>query len=419
MIPANRAAQLYDILVKQGIAPKVVLDTIDRIQSAPEGSLDIPKLIQDVLVNKGSAPREAFDAITSPIDFSSPKKAALDFLTRQGVIPKTIMSAGDMWKESGYNLEDFPRQYRQAMLTPEAPQNQLMDAVTTPVRGKAPPINTDYVKRLYDSLIANGFTPKGAMVAVANGAHETAGFTQMTNKSSGAAGAFHFLGPRKEGLWDYAKEHGLDPMSPEAGAGYLGREVNDPKHRHIKEGLIGKLESFDSLDKGTQYFSENVERAGVPKDLGSRLRYLRGIQDMIGWKAPQQAAPQPAVAQAAPASVMPTSPQVLPDPYNRDSKDYSYAANRRNNSEGPPKPDRVTLAGLLKDPANAPLEKLIALKNAISGERPPGYGDNSHMKAGYAGMTNPDYWKTAQQGMGAQGDLASLMQMVMMGGRQA
>ncbi|HVE10067.1 MAG TPA: phage tail tip lysozyme [Paraburkholderia sp.] len=145
-------------------------------------------------------------------------------------------------------------------------------------------------KQVADAYVANlqkdfGLTKDQAAGIVANLWHESGGMNSGINQG-GAIGApssnladdnangygiAQWGGSRKQGLIDYAQQHGLDPSSQAANYGYLKQELETSQ-----SGAIAAVKATNSPQAATEAFSNAFEHPSDP-EMQSRLADLNQV----------------------------------------------------------------------------------------------------------------------------------------------
>lgn len=251
-----------------------------------------------------------------------------------------------------------------------------------------------YATELYKYLKAAGLSDTAAYAIIGNSSYETANFTEFSGDKGNSGGAFHFNGPRLQGLRAYAKAKGIDPNSPEAGAGYLIKEVQDGVY--VPSNLFEKLNKASSIAEATKIFSDEAERPGIPR-IEKRIKYAEKIPSILSNTieiSPQKETSQGAITR----TTQPSTSLGTVTPYQRPEMPKPITAG-------------TTLAKVLSGEAGLGeiIDSALDLRGQIA--KAPGYGDMSHFRAGLSGASN-DY---RDMSLSSLPMLQSLMQLVMSG----
>lgn len=145
-------------------------------------------------------------------------------------------------------------------------------------------------KQTADAYVSNlqhdfGLTRDQAAGIVANLWHESGGMnsginqggaigapsSNMADDNGNGYGIAQWGGSRKQGLIDYAHEHGLDPSSQAANYGYLKQELETSE-----SGAIAAVKSTNSAQAATVAFCDVFEKPSDP-EMASRLDHLSEI----------------------------------------------------------------------------------------------------------------------------------------------
>lgn len=145
-------------------------------------------------------------------------------------------------------------------------------------------------KQTADAYVSNlqhdfGLTRDQAAGIVANLWHESGGMnsginqggaigapsSNMADDNGNGYGIAQWGGSRKQGLIDYAHEHGLDPSSQAANYGYLKQELETSE-----SGAISAVKSTNSAQAATVAFCDVFEKPSDP-EMASRLDHLSEI----------------------------------------------------------------------------------------------------------------------------------------------
>jgi hypothetical protein len=257
----------------------------------------------------------------------------------------------------------------------------------------------EYSQRMYDLLLKEKLKPEAAAGVIGNARHETGNFKVFSGDKGTSGGAFHFHGPRLRGLQDYALAQNLDMNSPEAGVGYLMKEIADGKH--VPKNLIEMLNAAPDVDTAARIFSEKAERPGIPH-IDNRMGLARDTVNLLGGGGS-------GVVQAPPATVQ--EKPFVPDP--NIALPPAPTGIQQEVTPWPVPPLEHKVSDLLsgKGFKDLTLSDVFNLRKQIA--KAPGYGDMSHFKAGMSGANNA-YQDISQF---AQPSLQSLMQMIMQGAK--
>lgn len=145
-------------------------------------------------------------------------------------------------------------------------------------------------KQTADAYVSNlqhdfGLTRDQAAGIVANLWHESGGMnsginqggaigapsSNMADDNGNGYGIAQWGGSRKQGLIDYAHEHGLDPSSQAANYGYLKQELETSE-----SGAIAAVKNTNSAQAATAAFCDVFEKPSDP-EMASRLSHLSEI----------------------------------------------------------------------------------------------------------------------------------------------
>ncbi|MGF6955278.1 phage tail tip lysozyme [Paraburkholderia youngii] len=201
-------------------------------------------------------------------------------------------SAAVPMRASGSTGTDAPHLVVQA--TPAAGQS---DATQAP--GSAAPLSTtpqttaltpDQSKQAAQAYVSNlqqdfGLTKDQAAGIVANLWHESGGMNSginqggaigqpspnMNDDNANGYGIAQWGGSRKQGLLDYASQHGLDPSSEAANYGYLKQELQT-----TQAGAIDAVKATNNPQDATEAFCNAFEKPSDP-EMDSRLSHLPDI----------------------------------------------------------------------------------------------------------------------------------------------
>ncbi|MDH6146237.1 MULTISPECIES: phage tail tip lysozyme [Paraburkholderia] len=144
-------------------------------------------------------------------------------------------------------------------------------------------VAAQYVANLQQDF---GLTKPQAEGVVANLWHESGGMNSginqggqigepsanMADDNANGYGIAQWGGSRKQGLIDYAQQHGLDPSSQAANYGYLKQELET-----TQSGAIAAVKGTTTAEQATEAFCNAFEKPSDP-EMASRLSDLSLVQ---------------------------------------------------------------------------------------------------------------------------------------------
>lgn len=124
-----------------------------------------------------------------------------------------------------------------------------------------------------EGIVANLWHESGGMNSGINqGGQIGAPSANMADDNANGYGIAQWGGARKQGLIDYAQQHGLDPSSQAANYGYLKQELET-----TQSGAIAAVKGTSTAAEATEAFCNAFEKPSDP-EMASRLADLALVQ---------------------------------------------------------------------------------------------------------------------------------------------
>lgn len=245
------------------------LDNTARPTGVPQPTMEEMKA---KLLEKGIDVQGAFDAIGNGLSADDPR---VEFLKNMPAEKLTAMGIETYKDEKGNNMLRM-KPIEEATMSDE----EIIKQSTSKVGARPEGMNTK--QSVMYGLQKRGFTKEEA-AAVAGNVDAESSFRPGIVNSIGAVGYMQWLGPRKQGLFNYAQSVGKDWSDPEVQLDYIALERSGESVKYSGPNSSEKANYDKAFASGdpTQMaadFGRFVERPSAAELEGSMNTRIRGAQ---------------------------------------------------------------------------------------------------------------------------------------------
>jgi hypothetical protein len=268
-----------------------------------------------------------------------------------------------------------------------------------------------------------GYSEKVASAIAGNFAVETDNFKAMRpyDKTENSYGWAHWNGDRLKEFKEYANSKGLSIDSDEANLGYALKELQEGKHLTGGTSLLKQMEQAPNVAEAAKMFRAGYERPSVHND-PARVKYAQAAYSGADIPGAKTSAFVPGESYGVPAVVQPGLQKQQVPPHPQWQTQGEQVESTPVPTVGP-----MPSAGVVGPETEEQRAKRIEEARKLwmeqqeylrKQEKPSGYGDMSHMKAGFAGLANPGYEDMSGYAGPAMMNLMQLLLSGRMGGQQ-